>query len=208
MAQHQQRVGLGHAAQDAGTLRTGGAYFPAAGGAGADHGALKLGAARALANGHRTFGHQPWHGGPLCASQCQQGVARKSIKSHQRRHRVAGQRKQIRGLATLATQGPKGKRPPRTHGDFPERHLATGGQQVARVVGVTHADAAAGDDGVGLFDGGVDGGAQQLGVVGHQAQVDHVHAQPGQRGQQAVAVAVVDLARPQRLAGAAQLVAG
>ena len=59
------------------------------------------------------------------------------------------------------------------------------------VVGLAHAHAAAGDDGIGLLCGVAEGGFQQFRLVGYHAQVNHVAAQALQQAEHGVAVAVV-----------------
>jgi hypothetical protein len=70
------------------------------------------------------------------------------------------------------------------------------------------ADAAAGDDGVGLARGALQRGGQRGGVVAHEAEVDHLAAQPGEQAEHGVAVAVVHRAFARRIAQAQDLVAG
>jgi insulysin len=153
-AQHDQRVGLAHAAQHARALRAGEAHLPAPSGRAADDAALELGAAGALAHRARAacLQHRQRLGGG--AGQLQQGLAREGVEGHECGHRVAGQREQP-ALAAAAVDrrafsGAEGKRPTRAHGHLPEGHLAHARQHVARVVGVAHADAAAGQHHVGL----------------------------------------------------------
>ena len=213
MTQHHQRVGLAHAAQDAGALRAGEPNLPAALGR-LDDGALVLRATRALADGQPAARLQHRQRLGLRAGHQQQRLAREGVEGHQRRDRVAGQGEEegrgagLRRRTGGAPQGAEGKGPARPHGHLPERHLAHARQQVAGVVGVAHADAAAGHHRVGAGHGRFERGLQRGGVVGHQPQVQHLDAQAVQRGAQARAVAVVDAARGQRLAGRAQLVAG
>ena len=56
---------------------------------------------------------------------------------------------------------------------------------------LAHADAAAGDDGIGLLRGLAESGLQQRGLDAHHAQVNHLCAQAREQAQHGVAVAVV-----------------
>jgi hypothetical protein len=149
-----------------------------------DDAALELGAAGALAHRARAAGLQHRQGLGRGAGQLQQRLAREGVEGHECGHRVAGQREQPalpRRAVDHRAQRAEGERPAGTHRHLPERHLAHARQQLARVVGVADADAAAGQHHVGLRQRGVQRGLQRGRIVAHQAEVDDLHAQPLQR---------------------------
>ena len=100
------------------------------------------------------------------------------------------------------------ERASRFHRDLPEQHFAQLVEQLLDIVGFAHRYAAGRDHDVGGFGRARKCALELLrGILDH-AHVDDFAAEARQHAVQRVAVAVVDLAGPERRADRSQLVAG
>ncbi len=205
VVQHDEAVGPAHGAQDAGALVAGGARGQAPVGQTFEHGALVFGAPGTLAQRGLRDHAQQRQGLHLRPHHVQEGLAHEVVEGHHHGHRVAGQAEQ-HGAVARAFDAAEGHGPAWAHGDAPEHHVAQRGHDRTHMVGFAHADAAGGDDGVGVFAGLAQRRFERGGVVTHHAQVQHLAAQAGEHGPKGVAIAVVHAALRGWLAQAAQFI--
>ena len=76
------------------------------------------------------------------------------------------------------------------------------------VIGLAHADPAAGDGGIGLACGALESGLQRRGLIGYDAQIQHLNTHALQHAKHGVAVAVIHRAFPRRVPQAQNFVTG
>ncbi|CAM2158131.1 hypothetical protein PT2222_40130 [Paraburkholderia tropica] len=210
--EHDEAVGFAHRAERAGALRASGRDAPLAARVAFGDAALEFGAACALFDRRFAARGNQRHGLRRRARHGDQGGAHDLVEADHGRDRVAGQaeqqRRSTRARMPAGPDAAERQRAARAHGEAPERDVAERLQLGAREIGFADRDAARGEHDVGARGGLFERGGERVGLVAHHAEIDGLDIQAAQHRAERVAVAVVDAAGVERLAGRAQFVAG